>query len=69
MEKLLKQGILEGMAEWAPEQGTPQGGVMSPLLANIYLNAFDWEMGRKGFEIVRYADDCAPRAQEAERPP
>jgi RNA-directed DNA polymerase len=70
VEKLLKQGILEGMAEWEPEEGTPQGGVMSPLLANIYLNAFDWEMGRKGFEIVRYADDfvvLCDGAEEARR--
>jgi RNA-directed DNA polymerase len=55
--KLLKQGILEGMKEWEPQEGTPQGGVMSPLLANIYLNALDWEMQRLGFEMVRYADD------------
>ena len=63
--KLLKQGVLEGMAEWEPEEGTPQGGVMSPLLANIYLNGFDWEMKAKGFEMVRYADDFVVLCESA----
>jgi group II intron reverse transcriptase/maturase len=49
------------------EVGSPQGGVISPLLANIYLNHFDWEMLGKGFPVVRYADDaivfCKTRKQ------
>jgi RNA-directed DNA polymerase len=47
-------------------QGTPQGGVISPLLANIYLNPLDWLMERCGFEMVRYADDMVVlcRSQE-----
>jgi RNA-directed DNA polymerase len=39
------------------EEGTPQGGVISPLLANIYLDPLDWLMAGLGFEMVRYADD------------
>jgi RNA-directed DNA polymerase len=57
IESLLKQGILEGMKHWKPEDGTPQGGVASPLLASIYLNPLDWVMKQAGFEMVRYADD------------
>ncbi|MFD2881862.1 reverse transcriptase domain-containing protein [Paenibacillus rhizoplanae] len=40
------------------EIGSPQGGVISPLLANIYLNTFDWGMKEQGFAVVRYADDA-----------
>jgi hypothetical protein len=44
--------------EWhATTVGSPQGGVISPLIANIYLDAFDQEMKRRGHRIVRYADD------------
>ena len=60
IESFLKQGVLEEMGEMEPEereQGTPQGGVISPLLANIYLNPLDWQMSRNGQEMVRYADD------------
>jgi len=47
-------------------QGTPQGGVISPLLANIYLDPLDWLMAGVGFEMVRYADDMVMlcRSQE-----
>ena len=41
----------------ATEQGTPQGGVVSPLLANIYLDELDWLIANAGMEMVRYADD------------
>lgn len=40
------------------EQGTPQGGPLSPLLSNIVLNELDWELDRRGLRFVRYADDC-----------
>ena len=53
----LKQPILEELKEWTPEAGTPQGAVLSPLLANIYLNPLDQLMAETGFEMVRYADD------------
>jgi len=53
----LKQGVLEGVEEWTPEEGTPQGAVISPLLSNIYLDPLDHLMAGQGFEMVRYADD------------
>ncbi|TAG08253.1 MAG: group II intron reverse transcriptase/maturase [Verrucomicrobia bacterium] len=58
IEGFLKQRVIEGN-NWqeAKEEGTPQGGVISPLLANIYLDELDWQMAGSGFEMVRYADD------------
>jgi len=53
----LEQGVLDGEQEWTPEQGTPQGAVVSPLLSNIYLDPLDHLMAARGFEMVRYADD------------
>lgn len=53
----LKQGVMDGLAEWTPETGTPQGAVISPLLSNIYLNPLDHLMAGRGTEMVRYADD------------
>jgi RNA-directed DNA polymerase len=54
----LKQGVMEGLRHFeAGEEGTPQGAVISPLLANIYLNPLDHLMAGKGCEMVRYADD------------
>lgn len=53
----LKQGIMDGLELWEPDKGTPQGAVISPLLANIYLNKLDHEMEKMGYEMVRYADD------------
>jgi len=57
IEMFLKQGVLDGMREWTPEMGSPQGAVISPLLSNIYLNPLDHQMAQEGFEMVRYADD------------
>jgi RNA-directed DNA polymerase len=65
----MKQDIMDGMAQWSPEDGTPQGAVVSPLLSNIYLHPLDQEMARKGYQMVRYADDCAPRAQRGPKGP
>jgi RNA-directed DNA polymerase len=54
----LKAGVMETSREWrASECGTPQGAVISPLLANVYLNPLDHEMARRGRQMVRYADD------------
>ena len=67
--QFLGQGILDGLTAWTPEQGTPQGAVISPLLSNIYLDPLDQTMARQGFEMVRYADDfvvlCRSQAQAA----
>lgn len=57
IEAFLRQRIMEEGKHWTPEGGTPQGAVLSPLLANIYLNPLDHWMERWGFEMVRYADD------------
>jgi retron-type reverse transcriptase len=48
-------------------EGTPQGGPLSPLLSNLVLDELDRELERRGHRFVRYADDCVPRAQRAER--
>ncbi len=69
--KLLRQwleaGVMEDGVFSETVSGTPQGGVISPLLSNIYLHAFDRAMTARGVgELVRYADDCAPRAQKEE---
>ena len=57
VQMFLTSGVMiEGHWE-ATERGSPQGGVVSPLIANIYLDAFDQEMKRRGHRIVRYADD------------
>ena len=57
IESFLKQGVLDGLREWTPEEGSPQGGCISPLLSNIYLDPLDHLMAERGFEMVRYADD------------
>jgi RNA-directed DNA polymerase len=53
----LKQGIMEEMKYWTPQEGTPQGAVISPLLSNIYLDPLDHMMEERGFKMIRYADD------------
>ena len=71
VESFLKQGVMEKAKNWRPtEAGTPQGAVISPLLANLYLNPLDQLMVQSGKEMVRYADDFVilcesqPEAQE-----
>jgi len=68
LRRFLKQGVMESGKGWQPtETGTPQGAVISPLLANIYLNPLDHLMARQGWQMVRYADDfiilCASEQQ------
>jgi RNA-directed DNA polymerase len=71
IEAYLKQGVLEGTKNYAAlEEGTPQGSVISPLLANIYLHPVDVAMEAEGYGLVRYADDCVVMCRtqaEAER--
>jgi RNA-directed DNA polymerase len=58
IKSYLKQGVLDGLShDEAGEEGTPQGAVISPLLANVYLNPLDHLMAAHGWEMVRYADD------------
>jgi RNA-directed DNA polymerase len=57
IEAFLKQDIVKEMERWMPTGGTPQGAVISPLLANIYLHPLDCHMKQKGYRMVRYADD------------
>ena len=67
LEQSLKAGVLEELQGWQPtEHGTPQGAVISPLLANLYLTPLDHQMAQKGYEMVRYADDLVVlcRSQE-----
>lgn len=57
VKKYLKSGVMEKGIIQKTDEGSPQGGPLSPLLANIYLDEFDWEMERRGVKLVRYADD------------
>jgi RNA-directed DNA polymerase len=63
----LNQDIIQGMKRWTPVGGTPQGAVISPLLANIYLHPLDRHMRRKGCRMVRYADDFVVLCRTAEQ--
>lgn len=68
IQRFLRQGVMESAKNWKPtEQGTPQGAVISPLLANIYLDPLDHLMAEQGREMVRYADDfvvlCASKTE------
>lgn len=59
VESFLSAGVMEdGVQQWKPTTGTPQGGVISPLLSNIYLDPLDHLLAGAGIEAVRYADDC-----------
>ena len=57
IKRYLKSGVMENGVVMETEEGSPQGGNISPLLANIYLNEFDQEYEKRGVKFVRYADD------------
>jgi RNA-directed DNA polymerase len=71
IEALLKANVMDGTQEWTPEEGAPQGAVLSPLLSNIYLDPLDHLAASLGLAMVRYADDIvilcrtADEAQQA----
>jgi RNA-directed DNA polymerase len=70
LEAYLTQGVMDGLAQWTPEAGTPQGAVISPLLANVYLHPVDQALAAAGYQVVRYADDLVilcVSADEAQR--
>jgi group II intron reverse transcriptase/maturase len=70
VEKFLKAGVMENRVFKPTTIGTPQGGVISPLLANAVLNRLDWQLHEAGYRFVRYADDfvviCQLHAQAEE---
>jgi RNA-directed DNA polymerase len=57
LQAYLTQKVMETAKSWTPEEGTPQGAVISPLLSNLYLNPLDQQMAHGGSQMVRYADD------------
>jgi len=67
VERFLKAGVMEDGQFLSTRIGTPQGGVISPLLANIALNSLDWKLHAEGYRFVRYADDFVVLCQSAEQ--
>ena len=63
IKRYLKAGVMENGLLVKTEEGSPQGGPLSPLLANIYLNEYDQEMARRGVPVIRYADDIVVLAK------
>jgi group II intron reverse transcriptase/maturase len=61
IRKYLKAGVMEQGLVKATKTGVPQGGPLSVVLSNIYLDKLDKELEQRGLRFVRYADDCAPR--------
>jgi RNA-directed DNA polymerase len=57
VKTFLKQKIIEEGKDWVPIEGTPQGGVLSPVLANLYLHDLDVTITQAGYKMIRYADD------------
>jgi RNA-directed DNA polymerase len=55
--RFLEQAVMDGLECWTPTAGTPQGAVLSPLLANLYLHPLDRMITERGWKMVRYADD------------
>ena len=66
VDLFLSQDIIEELKRWTPVGGTPQGAVISPLLANIYLHPLDRQMKQRGYRMVRYADDFVVLCRTAE---
>ena len=70
IEGYLKAGVMESVKGWQPTNKAPlQRAVISPLLANIYLDPLDWEMAQGSQEMVRYADDFVALCHSGKRRP
>ena len=67
IDGFLKAEVMEGKESREPDHGTPHGGVISPLLANIYLDRLDWPMVENELETVRYADDMVVLCRDREK--
>lgn len=67
IEAFLTADILDGLSQWTPESGAPQGAVLSPVLSNIYLDPLDHLVAAAGFEMMRYADDFVILCRTAEQ--
>jgi RNA-directed DNA polymerase len=67
IESFLTARVLDGLKEWTPTAGAPQGAVLSPLLSNVYLDPLDHLLAQSGYQMVRYADDfvipCRTKAE------
>ena len=58
IRSFLRSGVMENGLESRTEEGVPQGGPLSPVLSNVYLDKLDKELEQRGLRYVRYADDC-----------
>ncbi len=65
IKRYLKAGVMENGLLVKMEEGSPQGGPLSSLFANIYLNEYDQEMAKRGVPVIRYADDIVVLARSA----
>jgi RNA-directed DNA polymerase len=66
VEQFLQADIFDGMEQWTPIMGAPQGAIISPLLSNLYLNDLDHLMASLGYEMTRYADDLVIQCRTQE---
>lgn len=64
IRKYLRSGVIVNGVVMDTEEGTPQGGNLSPLLSNIMLDELDKELTKRGLKFCRYADDCVPRRRK-----
>jgi len=69
IRRYLEAGVMANGVVVERQEGTPQGGPLSPLLANVLLDEVDKELERRGHAFIRYADDCAPRKRGGRQQP